>query len=281
MSSPASIKHFLESPARSVNNVQYRLRETWRRYTSRVNPEPVLVFGNQKAGTSAIAALLGEATGLSYTIDIFCFYQGLEEQLLRSEVPFDALVKKARYSFSKDIVKDPSFVFFYDELAARFPQAKRVFVLRDPRQNIRSILNRLALPGHLNDLSPEHWARLQREFPGWCPILDGRFTGHSQMTYIEALALRCQQVFQIHAEHQSSVVPIYYEHFNEDKVTAIHQLVAQLGLPFVHSIDQVKDIQFQPRGNAAIALEDFFGAKNLDRIEEICGDTMRAVGYSL
>lgn len=281
MLNAASIKHFLENPSRSFVNLRYRFQESWRRQTTQINPNPIFIFGNQKSGTSAIAALLGEATGLSYTIDILCLYEGLEERLFNGDSSFDEVIDRGRYYFSKGIIKDPGFTFFYDELAARFPSAKRVFVLRDPRQNIRSILNRLQLPGDLDDLYPEQWQMLQQQFPCWYPILEGSLAGHKGKTYIETLALRCQQVFQLYCHHQAELVPIYYETFNQDKVGSIHQLASQLGLPVIRDIDDVKDVQFQPRGNTEVTLEQFFGTTNLQRVEEICEEAMLAVGYPL
>ncbi len=279
MSTAAPLKHFLENPSRSVANLNYRLRESWRRQTARVHPNPVFVFGNQKSGTSAIAALLGEATGLSYTIDILCLYEGLEERLLRGNVSFDEVLERGRYYFSKPIIKDPGFTFFYDEIASRFPASKRVFVLRDPRQNIRSILNRLKLPGNLDDLSNEQWQTLKQAFPGWYPILEGSLAGHQGSTYIETLALRCQKAFQLYQTHQTELIPIHYETFSQDKAHSIYNLASQLGINVTQSIDRVKDKQFQPKGNTDVPLRDFFGVDNLQRIEAICQSEMISMGY--
>ena len=41
------------------------------------------------------------------------------------------------------------------------------------------------------------------------------------------------------------------------------------------------DRQYQVRGDAAADREAFFGAENLARIERICGDGMRALGYAV
>lgn len=281
MATATPFKHFLENPSRSFANLRYRLQESWRRQTAHINPNPIFVFGNQKAGTSAIAALLGEATGLSYTIDIFCLYQGLEERLLNGESSFDEVINRGQYYFSKHIIKDPGFTFFYDEIASRFPSSKRIFVLRDPRHNIRSILNRLKLPGNLDDLSPEQWQTLKQQFPGWYPVLEGSLTGHKGKTYIETLALRCQRVLQLYCQQQAELVPVYYEAFNQNKVSSIYQLATQLDLQVKQDINHVKDVQFQPKGNTQVSLEQFFGSANLQCIEEICGETMLAVGYPL
>lgn len=277
--SAAPLQHLVKHPARSFANARYRLREAWRRQTAQVNPNPIFVFGNQKSGTSAVAALLGEATGLSYTIDILCLYSGLEEKLLRGEAKFDQVLERGRYYFSKDIVKDPGFTLFYNQIANLFPNTQRVFVLRDPYQNIRSILNRVRLPGDLENLSAEQWQNLKQQFPGWYPVLDGSLAGHHGETYIETLALRCQKIAQIYLQHQADLVPIYYEAFNQNKVEAIRELALKLGLEPNRSIEQVKDVQFQPKGNQEVSLEAFFGAANLHRIEKICGEVMGLVGY--
>ena len=280
MPSTKSIQHLLDNPSRSYANFRYRLRESWRRQMAQVNPHPILIFGNQKAGTSAIAALLGQATGLSYTIDIFCLYTGLEEQVLKGQHSFSEVLNRGRYYFSKDIIKDPGFAFLYDDLTTTFPTSRRVFIFRDPRHNIRSILNRLDLPGHLEALSVEQWQRIQQQLPGWYSILDGDLAGHKGATYIETLALRCQKIIQIYLKHQAEVTPIYYEAFKQDKVASIHQLADQLDLPIIQNIDNVKDIQFQPKGNADISLNEFFG-DNLNTIEKICKTEMLAIGYSI
>jgi len=281
MRNSAPIKHFLEDPSRSLVNFRYRLRELWRSHTASVNENPIFVFGNQKSGTSAIAALLGEATGLSYTIDILCLYDGLEERLLRNECSFNEVIDKTRYYFSQDIIKDPGFTFFYEELAHRFPNSKKVFVLRDPRQNIRSILNRLDIPGNLIDLSPEHWQKIKHSFPSWYPVIEGGIAGHKGENYIATLALRCQRIFKLYRQHQTEVVTIKYEDFNQDKVQQIANLARQLGLEINHNIDRIKDVQFQPKGNIELSLEDFFGLANLKRIQEICREDMVALGYPL
>ena len=61
----------------------------------------------------------------------------------RHEVPLDALVQRYRLAFSRPVVKEPNLTFLYDELVRRFPQARVGLIIRDPRDNIRSLLERL------------------------------------------------------------------------------------------------------------------------------------------
>src|SRR5690606_37975827 len=109
--------------------------------------KPIFILGNQKTGTSAIAALLGEATGNPYTIDVFCHLGDLQRRLFNRELTFRQFIVRSKDFFSKKIVKEPSFTFFYDELRREFPEATFVLIVRDPHENVRSILNRLEIPG--------------------------------------------------------------------------------------------------------------------------------------
>jgi len=54
----------------------------------------VIVLGNQKSGTSAIAHLLADLTGLSKTIDLPRPIRADGHSLVRKELPLRAFVKK-------------------------------------------------------------------------------------------------------------------------------------------------------------------------------------------
>jgi hypothetical protein len=274
-----SLKNFIENPSRGLANFNYRLRELWRRQTAQIHPDPIFIFGNQKSGTSAIAALLGEATGLAYTIDIFCLYQGLEEKLLKGNSNFDEVIRLGRYYFSKPIIKDPGFTFFYDDIASRFPISKKAFVLRDPRHNIRSILNRLEIQGNLIDLSTENWCEIQKKFPGWFHIIEGSLAQHKGKDYIETLALRSKKALRIYIENQSHLIGIKYEDFQKNKTGEIENLAHKLGLKLINDITPIKDLQFQPKGQSSQPLVNFFGSQNLSKIERICAEEMSILGY--
>lgn len=281
MLSAISLINFVNNPARSYFNIQYRIKERWRRRFSKIHPNPILIFGNQKSGTSAVTALLGEATGLSYTIDVFCLYDDLEERLLQHQASLDELLDRARFYFSRQIIKEPGLTFFYPELCTRFPNSQQVFVLRNPYENIRSILNRANLPGDLEDLQDSHWQYIKEKLPYWYVVFDGTLAGHRGQTYIETLALRCRRVFEVYLTCQTSVIPIWYESFKEKKVETINQLAGQLHLPIKQDITKIQDTQFQPKGNSSLDMKTFFGLKNIERIRKICGEASLAVGYKL
>ncbi|NEP45581.1 MAG: hypothetical protein F6K35_42755, partial [Okeania sp. SIO2H7] len=121
--------------------------------TAKINPQPILVLGNQKSGTSAIAALLAEMTDLSVTIDLRKEIPNpTYDKIIKGELTFSEFVQLNKLDFSRDIVKEPNLTLLDRELAEYFPNSDFVFVIRDPRDNIRSILNRLQLPGNLTKL---------------------------------------------------------------------------------------------------------------------------------
>lgn len=260
--------------------IKRKIREILLYHTTFHNYYPVFIFGNQKSGTSVITALLGIETNLTYTIDILFRYNHLEEDLLTKKVPIKSLLKKAKNHFSKDIIKDPSFTLLYDDLKHKFPHCSCVFIVRDPRQNIRSILNRLKISGHLADLSSERWDELKKKHPNWYLVLEGSISGHQGESYIETLALRWKKFYHIYKENQQDMILVRYEDFVKDKVGSIQQLAKDMGLTTTNMAQFEKDRQFQPKGNSSVDLEVFFGIDNLRKIEDICKEEMMNLGYS-
>jgi hypothetical protein len=187
--------------------------------------------------------------------------------------------RRHRAYFAPEIIKDPNFAFSYPELRRRFPDAPRVFIVRDPRQNIRSILNRLGLPGHLDELGDEHNELLARK-DGWHAIVEGRGLAITEGNYISRLAQRWSAGVRCYSQQRASVEMVRYEDFLADKPGCIADLAGRVGLPIVADIRKDQDRQYQPRGNRSVSLDAFFGEKNLDLIESICAPEMALVGYT-
>lgn len=245
---------------------------------AQVNEEAIFLLGNQKSGTSAIAALLAELTGLSVTIDIRGIKEPVQSQLHKREMSFKTFVENNRYDFSKQIVKEPSLTFLYDDLKAAFPNGTFVFIVRDPRDNIRSILNRINLPGDLPDIdeADERWLQAPID---WQRVIDGRWLGLGGRNYVEQMAERWNLAVDIYERNKEEMVLIRYEDFLQDKAGEIERLAKKLGHEKVNDIDDKVDIQYQPAGNRKVKKQDFFGAENLTRIERICADRMERFGY--
>jgi hypothetical protein len=238
------------------------------------HPQPIFILGNQKTGTTAIAHLMARASGLSLASDLRGLYQPTQTQLHSGELSLRDFISRNRVDFSREIIKEPGLTFLAKQLSDCFPGARYVFVQRDPRSNIRSILNRLSLPGHLDQLPDADFNRLTAE---WKLVLDGKWLGLDGRNYIEMLAQRWSLAAQIR-QQLSEVVVIRYEGFCADKAGSIRSLLNDMDLEWRNDIASIVNTQFQPRGNRQVAWDKFFGA-NLGLIESQCADQMRPFGY--
>lgn len=246
---------------------------------AKINSQPILVLGNQKSGTSAIAALLAEMTGLSVTIDLKKeIPHPTYDKIIKGELTFSEFVRCNKLDFSRDIVKEPNLTLLDKELVEYFPNSQFVFVIRDPRDNIRSILNRLQLPGSLTRLEAKQWQNMSQ---GWKLILDNRWLGLSGENYIEMLAHRWNFTSDVFLKNKERMKLIRYEDFLQDKIGEIANLAEALNLKPSKDISDKVDIQFQGRGNREVKRSEFFGKNNLSVIDEICGERMRLLNYPL
>jgi hypothetical protein len=245
---------------------------------SKIHPDPIFLLGNQKTGSTAIAALLAESSNEPIILDIFfrLFYPA-ERLLLEKKLPFKQFVRNNKLFFSYRLIKEPGLSFWVDEIINTFPLSKIVFILRDPRDNIRSILNRLNLRGDLTDLSIDQHQALPGDI--WKMIVDGTLYDTKGGNYIESQALRWNKILQIYEKHANKMILIRYEDFVKDKANQIYQLAEKLCIEHPVDISDKVNFQYQSKGNRSISWEDFFGKENLWRIENICGEYMQKYGY--
>lgn len=252
------------------------LRSVRGRFTS-VHPSPVLVVGNQKSGTTVIAALLSKLTGMPATLDLFReSRESVVPQVLDGRMSLERLIRRNRLDFSRPIVKEPALTLLYDQLADRFAGSRFVMVVRDPRDNVRSILNRLGIPGDLEDLQADAYARLT---PSWRLNVDNRWLGLPAGNYVEMLAHRWNHMIDLYERHTDRSILCRYEAFMQDKAGEIRSLASALGAPELNSIDGSVDVQYQHAGDRQIGWPAFFGRRNLARIEEICAERMHRFFY--
>jgi hypothetical protein len=255
----------------------WRLRRAVRSRLSTVNNAPIVVLGNQKTGTTAIAALLAEQTGRSATLDLLEMSAGDERDMHQRPEGLEQFVATHKLEFSRDLIKEPRLTFLYPQLLDRFPHAQYVFVVRDPRDNIRSILNRLELPGQLDQLNKSHWRDVS---PEWKLVLDGSWMGLDGRNYIDMLAARWNRAASTYLDHADACCLVRFEDFLESKEATITNLTTRLGLQPTNDISDKVDVQYQPRGDRAISWETFFGASNLQCIEDRCAHLMEPLGYT-
>lgn len=214
-------------------------------------------------------------TGLSATLD---FYPHLPPAELRGahsgEEGFRLFVRRFRWELSRDLVKEPDLTFLYEPLARRFPEARFLWVVRDPRDNIRSILNRLDAPGDADDIV------LDASVPAaWQLVLDGRWMGLPGGHYVERLAHRWRAAAELALEHGAPDTIVRYEDFTADKEGTLRRVAKELDLPMAQPLGAFVDQQFQSRGDRHVDWLAFFGEDNLRRIERVCADAMQRLGY--
>ncbi len=246
--------------------------------SSRINPCPIFVIGNQKTGTTAIAVLLAECADLTITTDILNVKEPVDTfiKLREGTMPFNEFVLRNKRLFSRSLVKDPNFIFLFESLFKCFPRSKFVFVIRDARDNIRSILNRLSVPGNLARLDP---SIIENVNDRWKFALTGTLLRLRGDHYIEILFRRRNLAADVYLENRDRMTLIRYEDFSKDKIGEITRLAGQVGLKPKNDISKKVDIQYQPPGNHTLSWQDFFGRDNLRMVEDICEHKMKNFGY--
>ncbi|HDQ41846.1 MAG TPA: sulfotransferase, partial [Desulfonatronum sp.] len=186
--------------------------------------------------------------------------------------------RRNRLDFSRKIIKEANLTPFYDQLTTRFPLARFVFIVREPVDNIRSLLNRWDLPGDKKHLSAKEMREIKKS---WHILFNGEWLGLNGDGYIEMMAERWRYLADIYLKNSERMALIRYEDFRADKQNAIKALAKKLDLPAENDISGLLNVQFQPRGRRDTNLAEFFGAENLRTIERICGRHMEQLGYNV
>lgn len=241
------------------------------------NEEAILVLGNPKTGTTAIAALLAAYGDLSVTLD---FWPRLRRPATLAAVheermSFERFVQRFAAEFARDVVKDPHLTFLYPELGRRFPRARYVMVMRDPRDTIRSILNRVGVPGDRPDIGPDEYHGMR---PLWEATIRSPWLDVGDGNYVERLAGRWSRAARIYLDHADAMTLIRFEEFIADKMGAITDLADRLGVEQAGRIEHKLDTRYQPPGDRSVGWREFFGP-NLDRLERRCAAEAGALGY--
>ena len=84
---------------------------------AKVNPEPIFILGNQRSGTTAIAALLSQCTGKSVSLDIARdINTRIARHLAEGKACFDDYIARFKLEFSREIIKEPGLTIYYDQL---------------------------------------------------------------------------------------------------------------------------------------------------------------------
>jgi hypothetical protein len=224
--------------------------------------------------------LFAEATGKTVALDIPAFFIDGLRPILQGEVSLHSVVTKKRVAFSRDVLKQPTLTWLYPQLQACFPEARCLMIVRDPRDNIRSVFNRMGISGWPSDLT---WEEREAIHPGWkWHFTEPELLGLAQGTHIELSAKRWNLCVDMYLRHKEQMILIRYEDFMADRVAFIERLADVLGIQVVKDITPQLDRQFQPRGSdRGRSWDEFFGCDNLAKITELCGSRMRLLGYDI
>lgn len=250
---------------------------------SQVNHEPRFVLGNQRSGTTAVAALLADVTGASVELDLTREVFAPTFDLLRSgEMTIGEHVRRNRASYSRRIIKEPHLTPFLDQLREHFPDARFAVVVRDPRDNIRSLYDYLEIPGDCAEPRLSSSRRVAR-WKSWRMVVDGGWLGLDGRQGLEHLAHRWNMCADVYLHNRDQVILVRYEDFLADRLGLVRSLGKSLGLGVgsAHVAAERAGQAFQPlgahRGAAPLA---FFGPENLAMIDRICAERMSALGYA-
>ncbi|MBK8655667.1 MAG: sulfotransferase [Haliscomenobacter sp.] len=241
-----------------------------------LHPRPVFLLGNQKSGTTAIAKLLALAAGKTEETYLRGFSQHILEDLYHNRLPLEeAIRRRAKFEFSRELIKECNLTFFYSQLRALYPDAPKVFIVRDPRDNIRSILHFVQVPGNLHQIPPAGLPEMLE----WQRILDNSWLGVQGAHYIDSMAGRWVKAAEVYLQSPSEFILVRYEDFKAAKTDTIHALCDALHLPVQADIAPYLEVPFQPPGPPSASWVAFFGENNLNRLEQICSGRMREFGY--
>ena len=170
------LSNLIKQSLKVANEAPRLLKTAYLNKTAVIHPEPIIILGNPKAGTTVIAALLSKATGKEVIIDPFIRIKNnvnFRIKLQNKQVKLKNFIQKNKYYFSPEIIKSPYFIFIYEEMLECFPKAKLIFISREPRNNIRSILNRLKIPGNLQVLDDYYKNQISNK-GAWKLVLEGQ-----------------------------------------------------------------------------------------------------------
>lgn len=263
-----------------ARRLAYELRRWMReeRLSRRVDlsATPNFILGMQKSGTSAMAGLLALRTGVPVAID-------LQREWRRSTIvkaaasssAFERFVRRNATDFARPVVKEPGLTFVYERLLERWPSACVAIVVREPVATIRSVIERLGIPGDLPQLGRD---QLERVPQPWRPVLDNRWLGVDCEHYIDQLAERWCLAAQLAIAREGGWFTARYEDFVADKIGMVDRMATHFDLPVVAEIDAFLDRPFQPRG-ARRDPEEVFGP-NLERIVQRTEELAGRLGYA-
>lgn len=236
---------------------------------------PIIILGNQKSGTTAIASLLADYGGLTKTLDIPEIWSN-EQALHDGTLSFQTFVESHQHRFSTQVVKEPCLTFLYEQCLASFPSSPYIFIIRHPADNIRSILDRLKIPGNKDYIDFNDYAMNET----WSYVMNGQLLAINHDHYIARLAMRWVIAAEVYLQNKENMKLVRYEDFMGNKYETIQRLAEGLGVKERTDIESLLNVQYQPLGeNRENSMFDFFDEENLSVIFDVCRSYMKYFDY--
>ena len=272
---PQKFKPLSRNLGFSINSIIYKIKCIGKKTHS----SPIFILGNQKSGTSVIAGLLGEISHKKTAIDLF--YSGFNYSLFQKwkdkKISTETFINNNKLEFSSKIIKEPHFSVFYQELKSQFPNSKFIMIVRNPFDNIRSILDRLNVNGNITSLDKSDEKKF---FHSWNLLLNNKWIKGEKTQYIEVLAERWNIICNTYLENKKNMILVKYEDFLLNKEETIMDLSSKLNLENNNKISHLLEKQFQQKGKKQdIDITEFFGEENYQRIQSICKKNMEELRY--
>jgi hypothetical protein len=239
-------------------------KERLKSLTSEIEKDPIFIFGNQKSGTSAVVSLLGEASGERYIVDFVGAWEPYFNRVFKGDINPSQFIRRNRWAFSHKLIKEPNLTLISIDLMDYFSVEKSIFIVRNPFDNIRSILNRLRLKPHVKVVDIKGLVS-----PTWYNILSGVDLGLSCEYLSESLAYRWAYINNIYLENNNRFDLVFYEDFKINKRATIDSLLDLYGLNNLNSIEHLLNVNFQPKGDNSLSYDDYYGDL-LDNVSNIC-----------
>lgn len=242
---------------------------------------PIFVFGHQKSGTTAIAALFAELIGEPYHHDLFYEHGWLDNhELVTGGLDAESLALRAPGAFAGGVTKDPDFTFAMPDILGRQPDAAAIFVIREPKAMIASVLGRLGIPGDAPAIGTQLDTLRPVEHTLWSNVLDCEGQGFPHGNHIAALSHRWLLAADLFDACRDRCILLRYEDFRTDKKGTLESLADRLGREVKSDIAPHLDKQFQPGSKRPADFRSFFGEENYALITSLCQDRMARFGYA-
>jgi len=299
-----------EIRAKNLRALKWELRGLWYDLARPAMPDPVFVVGCSRSGTTLTYETLAAAPRfLKFGWEIPQFWDGLYGPLNNGWASEAAGAEQARPEH-----RNAAFRYFYQRLGAGwvldktcinvmripylhklFPQAKFVFIQRDGRDNVSSMMDgwRMGRTDGRFELSqffgpfPEEVAINGGEFREWCFFLPPGWRDYNRASLEEVCAFQWLSANRLALEAKRTVpadqwIHLRYEDVFERPVEMFREAFDRLGVPFTPEIEtRCRDLQPTSvvRGKPKKQKWRESNPEAIERILPMIAPLMRELGY--